>query len=108
MISPLDRDYYNMMKNRSAKENIYDKNDYLNIDTQLIFTKLLKLFAECEGMIEEWRVNLESMVFFSIRDTFDRIDVSRKGYLTKQDVIYLIIIKNSIILSNYLSLPNYI
>jgi len=92
MICPLDKEYYNIMKDRLPNEKFYTNNDYHIIETRLLFIRLINLIKECEIKMEEWRVNLESMVFFSTRETFDKIDTGRKNYMIKEDVNKLIMI----------------
>ena len=75
-----------MLKDRLPHEANYNKNDYFHIETRHLFRNLIKLIVDCENKIEEWRANLESMPYFSIRDTFDRIDIRKRNYLTKEDV----------------------
>ncbi len=89
MSYPLDGDYYQMMKNRIPIESRYEKTDFMNIETKLLYVRLLKLILECENRMEQWRVDLETLVHFSVREIFDKIDVMRRSYLTKQDVSIL-------------------
>lgn len=88
MVCPIDSDYYNMIKSREDKQ-LYSKNTHsLSIDTKILFSRLVKKIIELEYKAEEWRVELDTNTQFAIRDTFNRIDIMRRTYLTKEDVSF--------------------
>jgi hypothetical protein len=88
MVCPVDKEYYLMMKNRIPLEYRYDRYDFFHQETRIMFGTLIKLIVECESKIESWRRKLKSLDRFCSRFCFDKLDTLRRGYLTKEDVIF--------------------
>ena len=86
MVAPVDKEYYLMMKNRIPLEYRYDRYEFFYPETRILFGRLVRLIYECEAKVEVWRQKLNSLVRFSIRGMFDRIDILLRNYLTKEDV----------------------
>jgi len=86
MITPIDKEFYTMMKNRFPFQYHHDRLDFFYTETRIMFARLIGLIIETEGSVERWRHKLNNMSHFSIRGAFDRVDVLRRNYITKDDV----------------------
>jgi len=86
MITPVDKEFYKMMKNRFPYQLRKDRNDFFYTETRILFGRLMSLIVETEHSIERWRHKLNNMSRFTIRGVFDRIDILRRNFLTKDDV----------------------
>ncbi len=86
MFSPLDKEFNTIMKNRYPIKLSNDKYDVFYTETRNLFSRLMKTILETEITVEKLRHKLNKLSRFTIRGIFDKMDVLRKNYLTKDDV----------------------
>ena len=91
MVAPVDREYYQMMKNRFPNEHKYDRYDFFHTETRLVFSRLARMIIDCESKLESWRRKLNIMSRFTIRWIFDKIDSLSRNYISKDDVNYIVL-----------------
>jgi len=86
MIAPVDIYYYDRLKNRQSLYNRYDRYDFFYNETRILFSKLLRLIVENEIKLERLRQKLSNLPRFCIRNQYEKMDLSSKGYISKLDV----------------------
>ena len=90
MVTPVDREFFTMMKNRFPFAYRSNPNDFFYTETRIMFGKLMSAIVEAETFVERWRQKLNNNNRFTIRGMFDKIDILRRNYLSKEDVYKLV------------------
>ena len=90
MVSPIDKQYDIMMRNRTPQEYRYSKYKFFSEPTKKQLSRLFKLIIENEKAIEKWKKKLSSMSRFSSKKVFDKIDNIKKTFITREDVCIFI------------------
>jgi len=87
MVAPLDKQYDTLMKSRKPQDYRYHKYEFFTETTKNQLGRLFRLIIENEKAMDRWKKKLGSMPRFVIREIFDRIDIAKKNYLIREDVI---------------------
>eukprot|EP00825_Cyclidium_porcatum_P014726 TRINITY_DN17_c0_g1_i8.p1 TRINITY_DN17_c0_g1~~TRINITY_DN17_c0_g1_i8.p1 ORF type:complete len:284 (+),score=70.10 TRINITY_DN17_c0_g1_i8:154-1005(+) len=83
IILPQSSEYANIMNNRLPKY-VEDSEglEIFDIDTRLVFKKLINLIINGECEAEELRIELSRRPMFSLQDAFEAIDRDENGFIT--------------------------
>ncbi len=89
MVAPIDKEFDNIVRNRAPKDYKYNRHEFFSQSTKSQISKLFRLILDMEVTCEKWRKDLAAKSRFYPRDVFDKIDIMKKNYIIREDVIYL-------------------
>ncbi len=89
MIAPVDISYYERLQSRKSMQHKLDRYQFFYTETKLLYSKLIKHIIESESKIESLKKKISTMQIFSNRIMFEKIDLNKKGYFLRDDVIII-------------------